>query len=182
MKYFPKVIWEKIYLSPLNIDDAEVFVKWMCDSRISNNITATPNIPTVQWEKERIESQKSNKNDRIFAIIKKDWDELLGTIWLHHINFINQSAELWIFIWNYDELNKWYGTDAIKALLWFWYNTLNLYNIFLWVKSYNERAIACYKKCGFRDVWKLNHCEYVEWKWYDLNLMESLKPNREKFK
>ena len=180
MKYFPKVIWEKIYLSPVNPDDAETFTKRMCDSRISNNITASPNIPTIQWEKEWLESQKDNKKDRIFCIVKKDWDELLWTIWLHNINFINQTAELGIFIWNYDELNKWYGTDAIKAILKFWYNTLNLYNIFLWVKSYNERAIACYKKCGFKEVWKLTHTEYVEWKWYDEILMEVLKQDFEK--
>ena len=31
MKYFKKLVGDKIYLSPRNIEDAELYVKWMND-------------------------------------------------------------------------------------------------------------------------------------------------------
>ena len=31
MKYFKKLVGERIYLSPINIEDAEKYVGWMSD-------------------------------------------------------------------------------------------------------------------------------------------------------
>ena len=31
MKYFKKLLGDNIYLSPMNIEDAEVYTKWMND-------------------------------------------------------------------------------------------------------------------------------------------------------
>ena len=179
MKYFPKLIWEKVYLSPLNPDDAEVLTKWRCDERISKNTTMISQVPTLAWEKKWLEEEHSTYT---FAIVKKEWDELLWTIELWDVNFINQTAELWIAIWNFEEHNKWYGTDAVKTIIEFGFNTLNLYNISLRVKSFNENWIACYKKCGFKEVWAKHHSQYYNGERYDLILMEVLKPDREKLK
>ena len=177
MKYFQKLIWEKVYLSPLNPDDAETLTKWWCDERISKNTTMISQVPTLAWEKKWLEEEHSTYT---FAIVKKDWDELLGTIELWSVNFINQTAELWIAIWNFEEHNKGYGTDAVKTIIEFGFNTLNLYNISLRVKSFNENWIACYKKCGFKETWAKHHSQYYDWERYDLILMEVLKSDREK--
>ena len=80
-------------------------------------------------------------------------------------------------IWDVQEHGKWYWSDAINAILSYAYNTLNLYNINLWVRSFNEKAIACYSKCWFRKVWTKHHCVYYNGKWYDHLFMEILKPN-----
>ena len=174
MKYFPKLIWEKVYLSPLNPDDAEILTKWTCDENIVKNTTMLAKVPSVVKEREWLENGHS---PYCFAIVKKEWDEFIWTIELWDVNFINQTSELWIAIWNVDDHNKWYWTDAIKTLISFGFNTLNLYNIHLWVKSFNERGIACYKKCGFKEYWRRHHCEYYNWKRYDLIFMEILKPS-----
>ena len=176
MKYFQKLIWEKIYLSPLNPDDAETLTKWWCDERISKNTNMISQVPTLAWEKKWLEEEHSTYT---FAIVKKEWDELLWTIELWWINFINQTAELGIAIWNFEELNKWYGTDAVKTIIEFGFNTLNLYNISLRVKSFNENWITCYKKCGFKEAWTKHHSQYYNWERYDLIFMEVLKPDRE---
>lgn len=179
MKYFPKLIWEKVYLSPLNPDDAEVLAKWMNDMEITDWTHKSPKVFWLLECKERLE--KSSKwNNFQFAIIKKKWDELIWTTGLFDVNHINQTAELGIMIWEKNEHNKWYWTDAITTLLNFGFNTLNLYNIYLWAKSFNKNWIACYKKCGFKEIWTRHHCEYCNGERYDLIFMEVLKPDWKK--
>ena len=182
MKYFQKLIWEKIYLSPPNPDDFEIVTKWMNDMEITNLTEIMPETFWLYQWKARFDELVKWKyfQNYPFAIIKKRWDKFIWTIWLYDLDFIGQSAELHITIWEKDEHNKWYWTDAITTLLKFGFNTLNLYNINLWVKSFNDRAIACYKKCGFKEVWTKHHTQYYNWKRYDLIIMEILKPNREK--
>lgn len=180
MKYFQKLIWEKVYLSPLNPDDAEIFAKWNNDHRITDWTHWTPRMITLKVQREYLEEASTKKDSYQFAIVKKNNNNPVWILWLHKVNWINKTATLWIMIWEIDEHNKWYWTDAITTLLWFAFNTLNLYNVYLDVKSFNEKAIACYKKCGFKEIWVRHHCEYCNGVWYDLIFMEALKPDREK--
>ena len=179
MKYFPKISRGNIYLSPLHADDYEILTKWMNDSRVTDFIPMWSKIATIEWEKAWLESVSKNW-DYTFAIVKKEWDKFIWDISLHSVNHINQSAVLWIAIWDVQEHSKWYWSDAINALLSYAFNTLNLYNISLWVRSFNERAIACYTKCWFKKVWAIHHSIYHNWKWYDHILMEITKPKRQK--
>ena len=177
MKYFPKISRGNIYLSPINPEDYEIFVKRSNDSRITDGTHWTPRMVTLQSWKSYLEEIVKNW-DYQFAVIRKEDDKFLWIIWLHRLNRINQTAELWIMLWEVEEHNKWYWTDAINALLLFAYNTLNLYNICLWVKSFNKKAIACYKKCGFQEIWIRHHAEYCNWERHDWILMEILQPDR----
>ncbi len=179
MKYFPKISRGNVYLSPIHTDDYELFTKWMNDKRITDWITTWPQIISITSEKERLENVAKSWEYNL-AIIRKDGDKLLWTVWLFHIDHINQSAELWISIGDFDEHSKWYGADAINAMLSFSYDTLNLYNVFLQVKSFNKKAIACYKKVWFQEIWTRHHCQYCNGKWHDLVIMEMLKPDWQK--
>lgn len=41
MKYFKKLVGENIYLSPMNIDDAQHYAKWLNDCSITDNLGCT---------------------------------------------------------------------------------------------------------------------------------------------
>ena len=41
MKYFEKVKGDRLYLSPINIDDAEIYTKWLNDKEISENLSSS---------------------------------------------------------------------------------------------------------------------------------------------
>ena len=176
MKYFPKISRGNVYLSPMNAEDYEIFTKWWNDSNITDMLWASQDIMTLNRMRENF-----GKNwEYEFAIVKKERDKLLWTIHLSRVDYINQSAQLWIFIWEIDEHNKWYGSDAINALLSYAFNTLNMYSVYLWVRGYNEKAFACYTKCWFKKIGTRHHCAYYNWKRYNRFLMEILRPNREK--
>ena len=63
MKYFKKIVGERLYLSPMNVEDAETYVKWMSDRSVTDNLGNTRSVCTLPGEKEYIESRKSSDYD-----------------------------------------------------------------------------------------------------------------------
>lgn len=52
MKYFKKLIGERIYLSPINIENAEKYVEWMNDFKVTDGIGRSAGLMTIEDEKE----------------------------------------------------------------------------------------------------------------------------------
>ena len=53
-----------------------------------------------------------------------------------------------------------------------WFKYLNLNNIDLQVFNFNENAIACYKKLGFKEYGRRHEAYYCNGKYYDEIFME----------
>jgi len=149
MRYFKKIIGERIYLSPMNKDDAEIYTKWLNDVEVAANLGQYAKVITLNNEQKYLEDMTS-KGDYNFAIVKND-DTLIGNIGLHNIRHTNRSAITGIFIGEKENRGKGYGSEALRLILDYGFNTLNLHNIMLNVFSDNEQAIACYKKVGFTE-------------------------------
>ena len=67
-----------------------------------------------------------------------------------------------------------YGTESLRLLLDYGFNYLNLNNIHLGVKAFNERAIACYKKVGFKEYGRRREAYFLNGKYYDHVFMDIL--------
>ena len=74
--YYKKVEGERVYLSPMCVDDAPKYVKWMNDSRVTDGLNGGKNIVTLESEKAWIENS-SKSGDYELAIVKKGNDEYL---------------------------------------------------------------------------------------------------------
>lgn len=48
MKYLKKLEEQRIYLSPLNLEDAEKYVYWMNDRSVTDNLGNTAIITTLE--------------------------------------------------------------------------------------------------------------------------------------
>ncbi len=90
-----------------------------------------------------------NVNMKGFVIAHKDTEEYIGQLDLIKIDWPNRVGTIGIVIGTKENLSKGYGTEAIKLLQDFVFNKLNLNKLELDVRSFNERAIACYKKMWF---------------------------------
>ena len=173
MKYFKKLVGENIYLSPRNIEDTEKYTKWLNDFNTSDYIGKSGTSVSLEAERKYLEDN-ANK-DGLFGIIKLENDELIGSCGIENIDNIHRTGTLGIFIGEENEREKGYGTEVIRLLLDYGFNYLNLQNIKLDVLSFNERAIACYKKCGFKECGKRRKCYYLNGKYYDKISMDILK-------
>lgn len=172
MKYFKKLVGERIYLSPRSIEDAEKYTEWLNDFETTDYLGKSQRIMTLEAEKKHLEEIPNG--DIVFAIIDSNNDELIGGLGLHSINHFKRTATLGIFIGNKDYREKGYGTEAIRLLLDYGFNYLNLKNINLELMAFNERALACYKKCGFKECGRRRQCEFVDGKYYDRISMDIL--------
>ena len=164
MKYFKKLVGERIYLSPRNVEDVEKFTEWMNDFEITDYTGRSHQTMTLQNEKTYLEKEQDNKS--VFAIIDLQTDEIIGIVGLHDINNINRTATLGIFIGNKDYRSKGYGTEAIKLILDFGFNYLNLNNI--------DLALMEFNKSGFKEIGRRRKCKFINGRYYDSILMDIL--------
>lgn len=173
MKYFKKIKGKRIYLSPLSIDDASLFASWMCDRSTTDGIKQTCKVMNVLLEEDWI-NKMLEKGDYCFSIVLDCKDILIGTCSISDIDFISGTATIGIFIGDEKYRNNGYGSEAIGLLLDYGFNFLRLNNIDLKVFSFNERAINCYKKCGFKEYGRRHDCYFLDGKYCDEIFMEVL--------
>ena len=172
MKYFRKIQGERLYLSPMHTDDVEIFTKWLNDPDVAPYLAHYSRMISLAIEKKKLEEMVTEGQN--FAIVTND-DVLIGTISLMHINHINQTATVGLFIGEKGERGKGYGTEAMRLIVGFGFNTLNLQNIMLQVQADNEQAIASYKKCGFTEFGRRRKAQFKEGRFVDLIHMETLR-------
>ena len=173
MKYFNKLVGDNIYLSPRSVEDAEKFTEWLNDFETTDYIGRSGAIVTVESEKEYLEEHI--RDEANFVIVNLSNEEIIGTIGLLNINHLQRTAVLGIFIGDKTSRNKGYGTESIKLLLDYGFNYLNLNNIKLDLMEFNERALACYKKCGFKEYGRRRTCNFINGKYYDTIEMDILR-------
>lgn len=172
MKYFKKLVGERIYLSPRSIEDAEQFTEWLNDFDTTDYIGRSGSVTTLEGEKKYLESN-SNTNVN-FVIVTLNENKMIGTISLEDINTIHRTATLGIFIDDKEYRNNGYGTEAIRLILDYGFHYLNLNNIKLDLMGFNERALKCYQKCGFKEYGRRRKCKFINGKYYDSISMDIL--------
>ncbi len=173
MKYFKKLVGENIYLSPMNVEDAPIYLKWMNDFSTTDYIGSSYNMITLSNEKQWLEeSLKESRNQ--FAVVTLDGNKLIGNCGFEDLDKTKRTAMIGLFIGEEEYRNKGYGIQILKLLLDYGFNYLNLNNIMLYVYEFNERAIKAYKKVGFKEMGRRRKSYFVNGKYYDVVHMDIL--------
>lgn len=171
--YFRKLLGEKVYLSPTDVNDAEKFVKWINDLEITQYTGLSRKIIGITKEKKILEYMIKDSHVN-FSIIDKEMDRLIGVCGLFDIDNINDTAKVGIFIGDSGYIGQGYGTDAVRLVLDYGFNILNLENISLGVYGYNKRAIKSYKKCGFKEIGMRREAQFIGGEYQDVLFMDIL--------
>lgn len=172
MKYFKKLIGERIYLSPLCLEDAEQYVEWLNDFCVSDGIGSSSGVASITSEKEWLEK---NSNPYSFAIVSLNENKLIGNCGLNKVDLIRRTATLGIFIGDKNKRGLGIGKEAINLVLDYAFNYLNLNNVMLNVFSFNENAIKCYESVGFKEFGRRREAYFLNGKYYDDIHMDILK-------
>lgn len=172
MKYFEKIPGDKVYLSPINKDDAETYTKWLNNASVTDKLGFTWQQIGVEKETEVLESMI--KEGHNFAIIRREGNELIGNTGFMEIDQIHRTAQIGIFIGEESDRGKGYGSEAMRLLLKFGFETLNLNNIMLRVFDFNKNAIACYEKLGFKKIGERRKAYFVRGKYHNAIYMDIL--------
>jgi RimJ/RimL family protein N-acetyltransferase len=169
---------KNIYLRPLDMDDLETFYVWFNNPDLRQYLLL-PFPITKAGEQDFLEKAMRDENNVILSIIVKKGDKLIGNIGLHQmhtpVNKVSKRAMLGIAIGDLEEASKGFGTEAIKLMLDYGFNSLNLHRIELTVFDFNERAFKAYKKIGFKEEGTKREALYLKGKYHDLIMMAILK-------
>jgi RimJ/RimL family protein N-acetyltransferase len=163
----------KTRLRALEHDDLPHFVRWINDPEVRRFMVIR--YPLSMTEEEKWwEGFLERENDHIFAIEAED-GTYIGNIGLHDLERENRKALLGIIIGHKAYWGQGYGTDAIQAVLRWAFDYLNLHRVYLTVYAYNERAIRCYQKCGFRHEGTMRQARYSGGRYHDELMMGLLR-------
>ncbi|MCH5200913.1 MAG: GNAT family N-acetyltransferase [Oscillospiraceae bacterium] len=174
MKYFRKLEGDKVYLSPMSIEDAETYCRWLNDPLVAGNIAAAAKAYSLSAEREYIEKiQKENAH--IYAIVLKETDAIIGNIGIEDIDNTSRTATLGLFIGDEESRGKGYGSEALRLACRYAFDRLNMHSLHLWVFSFNERAMNMYKKVGFKEAGRMRESYYLDGKYHDSVLMDILR-------
>ena len=174
MPYYKKLIGEKCYLSPCSLEDAEKWTEWDNDLEVTIPLGDEAYTPYSLEKMRGIIGEVIEQQDHIFSIVDLETDAPIGRCLLFDIDRVNRQAMLGMVIGEKEYWNREYGQEATKLLLDYGFNLLNLNNVMLGTFSFNERAIACYRRVGFQEIGRRREARIVGGKKYDLVLMDML--------
>jgi RimJ/RimL family protein N-acetyltransferase len=100
-----------------------------------------------EWLEKGLE--KSTPDEIFFAIRTLDGDRIIGFIGLFDFFAHHGDTFVAIAVGEGEYRGKGYGTDAMRVLLRYVFNELNMRRASLIVFEYNPRAIRSYEKVGF---------------------------------
>lgn len=105
-----------------------------------------------------------------WAITERDSGRTIGTTALTEVNNQTRSALFRIVIGERDRWGQGLGTEATRLVCEEAFAGLHLRQVRLEVFEHNERAMATYRRVGFRDVGA--HVEYVRQRGIELHIRE----------
>lgn len=164
----------RIFLRPLEVSDLDLLQGWVNDPEIHQFLGRNLPVNKVR-EREWLENQGKSESDVVVGIALKEDSRLIGSCGLHRIALPNRSAELGILIGDAASQSRGYGSEAMRLLCGFGFDSLGLHRIELRVYAYNPRAIRCYGKCGFRVDGILREGRFWAGEWHDILVMSLLE-------
>ncbi len=170
---FQKISGGNDLFIPKNTEDVEIFTEWLNDFETTDYLGRSGYLVSFEAEKKYLEQNADNQNVN-FVMVTLENDKMIGTVSLEQIDNINRTATLGIFIGDKEYRSRGIGTEAIKLILDYGFHYLNLQNIKLDLMAFNERALRCYQKCGFKEYGRRRKCKFVNGKFYDSIQMDIL--------
>jgi RimJ/RimL family protein N-acetyltransferase len=174
MTHYPKLTGSLCYLSPASESDAVQWAQWLNDLAVALPLGREAYAPVTAEGQFQSLSDWSQRGDPVFTIVDRETSQPIGRCLLFNVNPVDRNATAGIFIGDKAYWNRGYGADALRLLLDYAFNLLNLNNVMLGVFEFNQRAIACYRKVGFKEIGRRRQARIIGGRKYDSILMDIL--------
>lgn len=170
---------ERISLCAYRSDNDAVnqYITWLNDERINHWFGLNSRIYTFDEEKDFC--TKRDLDNMRFLIMLNSSKQIIGNCAVHittgHYRQYARRAGMGILIGEYEHLGQGYGTEAMKMLVKFSFEELNMNSVYLHVMAENKQAIRCYEKVGFKVCGIEHEAAFIHGNYMDVLTMEILR-------
>lgn len=110
-----------------------------------------------------------------FAIEQTETETLLGECWLFDLDPVARTAQLGMTLGDPTTWGQGFGREAVGLLLEYGFRYQNLRRVWLKVRANNERAVRCYRACGFAEEGRLRAHVWSDGAYRDVLLLGILR-------
>lgn len=155
--------------------DEPLLYRWFNDPEVTEHLTVRYPVSHEQ-ERDYIEHAGAINYERAsFAVETISEGRLIGGTGLEKSSPENRRATLGIALGDKQFWNGGYGTDTMRVVCRFGFETMNLHRIDLEVYARNARARRVYEKVGFHQEGVLRQAVYTRGRYEDIVVMGLLE-------
>lgn len=166
---------EHVILRAFEREDAERCYRWMNDPNIVRTLKSRYPI-AFQNESEWLDrAMQASAAERHFAIERKDDRTHIGNASIHDIDWVSRAASFGLFIGEPSAWNRGFGSDAIRTLVLFAFEEMNLRKLRISIFDYNDRAKHVLESQGFVQEGRLRQEFYREGTYHDLVILSTFR-------
>jgi RimJ/RimL family protein N-acetyltransferase len=143
---------EKIYLTELDLDNAETIRAWLNDPEVYKYLMVGHTPISKEDERRYYQADAVSSDTRNFEIHVAEDGRYIGNVGLKDIDPIHRHAELGISIGHKEDWGKGFGFDAIVTCLRYAFDTLGLHTVKIRAHADHSRALELYRRVGFVEV------------------------------
>ena len=172
----PRMYGKTVVLRELRGEDLPDLRAWMTDGPTADMLGDRFTRPqtweqTEEYLRERLEGAAGGAH---FAIAEPEKLRYLGEISLTGVDAVARRARLTVVL-KPECQGRGYGTEAVRLMLRYAFDYLNLERVALAVQADNPRAIRAYEKAGFVHEGRLRREVYRAGKYVDVLMMGILR-------
>lgn len=172
MPHYKKLTGDICYLSPCSLEDAEKWAQWDTDLAVTIPLGDEAYVPTSLEKAQEMLSSALKNREHVFSIVDLATSAVIGRGMLFNVDHVNRTAMLGIVIGEKEYWGRGYGQEATRLLVEYGFDLLNLNSIMLGTFEFNQRAIHCYEKVGFREIGRRRQARIIGGRKYDAILMD----------
>lgn len=141
---------KKLYLRSINEKDLEgKYFDWFNDYEVTRYMESGFFPNSQENMQEYLRCVGRNSNNVLLGIIDLKTGTHVGNVRLGPINWIHRTSYLGIIIGEKNFWGKGYATEAIKLVVEYGFNRLNLHKISAGVNASNVASLKAFEKNGF---------------------------------
>ena len=164
---------DKVTFRAIERDDLAQLRDWRNDPEIRTR-TREFRLLSMENQERWYNGLHDDKNTIMFAVTNEG-NKLIGVVGLTYIDWKNRRAEVSIYIGERDAQGKGYGIDALRTLMKYGFQHVNLHKLYAEIFAFNEPSVKLFEKAGFTREGMKREDQFVDGKYWDTYVFSILE-------
>ena len=173
------VKFENIAIRAIEIEDLEIIKSWRNDEQLRKYFREYREFSMTQ-KKDWYFNMLKSPNFEMFVIIDLNDDQVIGVTGITYIDWPNRHADVHFYIGKNSEwIDKTYAPKAIKLILNYGFNILNLNKLWAEIYEIDTKKLSFFRSIGFEIDATFREHYFYNGKYYNSHILSLLRADYE---